>query len=78
MEPYMSLTAQVIKLFSLRSTEANCVLGSSQQRPCLYNAEWSSFPGLKEGQRDRITVATAVMCSLAGRQNVPPHPTATE
>ncbi|KAK5623508.1 hypothetical protein CRENBAI_013016 [Crenichthys baileyi] len=32
------------------------------------------FPGLKEGQRDRITVATAVTCSLAGRQNEsPPH-----
>ncbi|MEQ2284264.1 hypothetical protein AMECASPLE_019786, partial [Ameca splendens] len=58
--------------------EANCVKESSQQRPRLYNTEWSSFPGLKEGQWDRINVATAVMCSLAGRQNEPPHPTATE
>ncbi|KAK5611935.1 hypothetical protein CRENBAI_006295 [Crenichthys baileyi] len=33
------------------------------------------LPGLKEGQRDRITVVTAVTCSLAGRQNEPPHPT---
>ncbi|KAK5617553.1 hypothetical protein CRENBAI_003943, partial [Crenichthys baileyi] len=39
---------------------------------------WSSFPGLKEGQRERITVATAVTCSLAGRRNELPHPTATE
>ncbi|KAK5613065.1 hypothetical protein CRENBAI_002188 [Crenichthys baileyi] len=48
---------------------------SSQQRPCLYNTKWSSFPGLKEGQRDRITVATAVTCSLAGptEQAAPPH-----
>ncbi|KAK5621684.1 hypothetical protein CRENBAI_020109, partial [Crenichthys baileyi] len=51
---------------------------SSQQRPCLYNAKWSSFPSLKEVQRDRITMVTAVTCSLAGRQNEPPHPTATE
>ncbi|MEQ2310625.1 hypothetical protein AMECASPLE_011008, partial [Ameca splendens] len=36
------------------------------------------FPGLKDGQRDLITVVTAVTCSLAGRQNEPPHPTATE
>ncbi|KAK5601555.1 hypothetical protein CRENBAI_024124 [Crenichthys baileyi] len=36
------------------------------------------FPGLKEGQRGRITVVTAVTCSLAGRQNELPHPTATE
>ncbi|MED6258067.1 hypothetical protein ATANTOWER_002590 [Ataeniobius toweri] len=50
----------------------------SQQRPCLYDAEWSSFPGLKEGQRDRITVVTAVTCSLEGQQNKLPHPTATE
>ncbi|KAK5608415.1 hypothetical protein CRENBAI_026055 [Crenichthys baileyi] len=27
----------------MQSTEANCVPESSQQRPCLYNAEWSSF-----------------------------------
>ncbi|MEQ2313113.1 hypothetical protein AMECASPLE_038236 [Ameca splendens] len=50
----------------------------TQQRPCLYNAEWSGFPGLKEGQRDCITVVTAVMCSLAGRQSEPPYLTATE
>ncbi|MEQ2313890.1 hypothetical protein AMECASPLE_006507 [Ameca splendens] len=33
------------------------------------------FPGMKEGQRDRITVATAVTCSLAGsaEQAAPPH-----
>ncbi|KAK5612805.1 hypothetical protein CRENBAI_006379, partial [Crenichthys baileyi] len=36
------------------------------------------FPSLKEGQRERITVVTAVTCSLAGRQNEPPHPTAME
>ncbi|KAK5611245.1 hypothetical protein CRENBAI_020074 [Crenichthys baileyi] len=58
--------------------KANCVPESSQQKPCLYNAEWSSFPGLKEGQQDRITMVTAVTCSLAGRQSEPPHPTATE
>ncbi|KAK5600746.1 hypothetical protein CRENBAI_010764 [Crenichthys baileyi] len=56
----------------------NYVLESSQQRLCLYNAEWNSFPGLKEGQQDRITVVTAVTSSLAGRQNEPPRPTATE
>ncbi|KAK5598454.1 hypothetical protein CRENBAI_010714, partial [Crenichthys baileyi] len=50
----------------------------SQQRPCLYDPEWSSFPGLKEEQRDRITVVTALTCSLAGRLSEPPHPTATE
>ncbi|KAK5620459.1 hypothetical protein CRENBAI_023618 [Crenichthys baileyi] len=50
----------------------NCVPEFSQQRPCLYDAEWSSFPRLKEGQRDRITVVTAVTCSLAGRQSEPP------
>ncbi|KAK5601633.1 hypothetical protein CRENBAI_022905, partial [Crenichthys baileyi] len=59
-------------LHYVKSTEANCVPESSQQRPCFYNAEWNSFPGLKEGQRDRITVVTAVTCSLAGRQNGPP------
>ncbi|MED6271728.1 hypothetical protein CHARACLAT_023337 [Characodon lateralis] len=61
-----------------RPREANCVPESSHQRPILYNAEWSSFSCLKEGQRDRITVTTAVTCSLAGRQNEMPHPAATE
>ncbi|MEQ2305519.1 hypothetical protein AMECASPLE_038725, partial [Ameca splendens] len=42
-------------------------------KPCLYNPEWSGFPGLKEGQRDRITVDTAVTCSL-----VSPKEQATE
>ncbi|KAK5617420.1 hypothetical protein CRENBAI_006368 [Crenichthys baileyi] len=37
----------------VESTEANCVPESSQQRPCLYDAEWSGFPSLKEGQWDR-------------------------
>ncbi|MED6249445.1 hypothetical protein ATANTOWER_014203, partial [Ataeniobius toweri] len=27
----------------MQSTEANCFPESSQQRPCLYNAKWSSF-----------------------------------
>ncbi|MEQ2308109.1 hypothetical protein AMECASPLE_024782 [Ameca splendens] len=67
-----------VESFFLRSTEANCVPESSQQRQCLYDAEWSSFPGLKKGQQDRITVSTAVTCSLASRQNEPPHPTAME
>ncbi|KAK5618822.1 hypothetical protein CRENBAI_010570 [Crenichthys baileyi] len=56
--------------------KSNCVIESSQQRPCLYKAEWTSFPGLKEEQRDRITMVTAVTCSLAGRQSEPPLPTA--
>ncbi|MEQ2252446.1 hypothetical protein ILYODFUR_021812 [Ilyodon furcidens] len=48
---------------------------SSQLRPRLYDAEWSSFPGLKEGQRDRGTVVAAVVCSSAGRQSESPlHP----
>ncbi|MEQ2312847.1 hypothetical protein AMECASPLE_035416, partial [Ameca splendens] len=49
----------------IQSTEANCVPESSQQRPCLYEAEWSSFPGLKEGQQDRITVVTPVTCKAS-------------
>ncbi|MEQ2289402.1 hypothetical protein AMECASPLE_032587 [Ameca splendens] len=27
----------------MQSTEANCFPESFQQRPCLYNAKWSSF-----------------------------------
>ncbi|KAK5612600.1 hypothetical protein CRENBAI_010856, partial [Crenichthys baileyi] len=30
-------------LHPLQSTESNCVIESSQQRPCLYNVEWSSL-----------------------------------
>ncbi|MED6253458.1 hypothetical protein ATANTOWER_030040 [Ataeniobius toweri] len=43
-----------------QSTEANSVPEKSQQRPSFYDAEGSSFPGLKEGQKYRITVAIAV------------------
>ncbi|KAK5599860.1 hypothetical protein CRENBAI_014839 [Crenichthys baileyi] len=61
--------------YNMRSTEVNCVIDSSQQRPRLYDAEWSGFPGLKEGQRDRGTMVAAVVCSSAGRQSEPPlHP----
>ncbi|KAK5621618.1 hypothetical protein CRENBAI_025664 [Crenichthys baileyi] len=44
---------------------------SFQQRPCLYDAERSSFPGLKEGQRDCITMVTAVTYSSADRTSRP-------
>ncbi|MED6290138.1 hypothetical protein CHARACLAT_010055 [Characodon lateralis] len=39
------------------------------------NVGTAVFPGLKEGQRDRITVAAAVTCSLAGpaERAAPPH-----
>ncbi|KAK5612564.1 hypothetical protein CRENBAI_011605, partial [Crenichthys baileyi] len=53
---------------SLRSTEANCFPESSHQRPLsLKTPSGAVFPSLKEGQRDRITVATAVTCTSAGQ-----------
>ncbi|KAK5619995.1 hypothetical protein CRENBAI_003811 [Crenichthys baileyi] len=56
----------------MQSTEANCVPGSSQQTTCLYNAEWSSFPSLKEGQRYRNTARRSACSSArAGRTSCP-------
>ncbi|MED6264460.1 hypothetical protein CHARACLAT_015178 [Characodon lateralis] len=37
-------------IHKVKSRERNCVPESPQQRPCLYNTEWSGFSGLKEGQ----------------------------
>ncbi|MED6290636.1 hypothetical protein CHARACLAT_015191 [Characodon lateralis] len=53
-------------IHKIKSTEANCVPESSQHTTCLYNAEWSAFPSLKEGQQEHSTMATAVTCSSAG------------
>ncbi|MED6246140.1 hypothetical protein ATANTOWER_013390 [Ataeniobius toweri] len=50
-----------------KPAEANCVPENSLQRRCLYDAEWSGFPSLKEGHRHRITVVTVTVQLVGGR-----------
>ncbi|MEQ2293615.1 hypothetical protein AMECASPLE_035387 [Ameca splendens] len=47
--------------------EANCVPENSLQRRCLYEAEWSGFPGLEGGHRHRITVVTVTVQLVGGQ-----------
>ncbi|MEQ2228628.1 hypothetical protein ILYODFUR_010765 [Ilyodon furcidens] len=43
-------------------------------RPSLYNTEWSSFPGLKEGQRYRNTTRRSASNSAQAGRTCHPTP----
>ncbi|MED6259565.1 hypothetical protein ATANTOWER_025359 [Ataeniobius toweri] len=60
-------------IHKVKSRERNCVPESPQQRPCLYNTEWSGFSGLKEGQRYRNTAHRSHAVRPGQPKATPPH-----